>query len=91
MLAFVRVAVWWLLLEVSLHFFYYEAILRRVEFANSLSKDEFVSLGMALGITFQIKYCIIFGLPSAFALLDNMDPLPGGFSHSVSHVQAQCA
>ncbi|CAP30285.1 Protein CBR-HHAT-1 [Caenorhabditis briggsae] len=73
----VRIAFWWWLMETSLHFLYQEAILKNAPYLYSLPKDQFVALGMAMGIFFHLKYAVIFGLPSLFAKLDNMDPLPG--------------
>ncbi|CAJ0585850.1 unnamed protein product, partial [Mesorhabditis spiculigera] len=72
-----RIAFWWALMELSLHFLYHEAILKDLAYANALPKDRFVSLGMALGMSFHLKYVVIFGLPTLFAKLDNMQPLDG--------------
>lgn len=72
-----RIAFWWWFLEVILHFFYFEAVLKNLPYLYALPKDQFVSLGMAIGVTFHLKYVVIFGLPSLFAYLDNMQPLPG--------------
>ncbi|CAB3410948.1 unnamed protein product [Caenorhabditis bovis] len=72
-----RIAFWWWFMDASLHFFYHEAVLKNQAYLYSLPKDQFVALGMALGIFFHLKYAVIFGLPSFFAKLDNMDPLPG--------------
>lgn len=44
-----RVAFWWLVAEAALHFLYFEAILADAKFAAQLPKNEFVTLGMALG------------------------------------------
>ncbi|CAD6196914.1 unnamed protein product [Caenorhabditis auriculariae] len=71
-----RIAFWWWLMETALHFLYFEAILKNQPYLYSLPKDQFVALGMALGIFFHLKYVIIFGLPSLFAHVDSMDPLP---------------
>ncbi|CAI5441952.1 unnamed protein product [Caenorhabditis angaria] len=72
-----RISALWLLLEISLHYLYFEAILKNMTYLYSLPKDQFVALGMAIGIFFHLKYVVIFGLPSLFAKLDNMEPLPG--------------
>ncbi|KAI1726701.1 MBOAT, membrane-bound o-acyltransferase family domain-containing protein [Ditylenchus destructor] len=72
-----RVAFWWLVIELGLHFFYFEIILNDLRFAASLPKNEFVTLGMALGGFFHLKYVVIFGLPAVFAKLDNMQPPKG--------------
>ncbi|KJH47258.1 MBOAT family protein [Dictyocaulus viviparus] len=72
-----RIAFWWILLDVSLHFFYYEAIMKNIQYASTLPKDQFFALGLTLGIFFHLKYVVIFGLPSVFARFDNMDPLKG--------------
>lgn len=44
-----RIILWWGLIEFMLHFFYFEAILNDLNFAASLPKNEFVTLGMAMG------------------------------------------
>ncbi|CAJ0931870.1 unnamed protein product, partial [Mesorhabditis belari] len=72
-----RIAFWWALMEFSLHFLYHEAILKDLEYAGSLSKDKFVSLGMAMGMFFHLKYVVIFGLPTLIAKMDNMQPMDG--------------
>ncbi|WKX94176.1 hypothetical protein Q1695_011442 [Nippostrongylus brasiliensis] len=73
----IRIAFWWVMIELALHFFYYEVILARVEYAATLPKDKFFALGLCLGIFFHLKYVVIFGIPTAFARFDNMDPQPG--------------
>ncbi|KAK6024029.1 MBOAT family protein [Ostertagia ostertagi] len=73
----VRIAFWWGVLELSLHFMYHETILRNIEYADTVPKDAFFAMGLALGVFFHLKYVIIFGLPAAFARFDNMDPQPG--------------
>ncbi|EYC07479.1 hypothetical protein Y032_0070g455 [Ancylostoma ceylanicum] len=72
-----RIALWWTVMEVALHFLYYEAILRNIAYAYTLPKDQLFSLSLTIGIFFHLKYVIIFGLPAIFAKLDNMDPQPG--------------
>lgn len=52
-------------------------MLHDVNFAAKLPKNEFVTLGMALCNFFHLKYVVIFGLPSIFARLDNMQPKDG--------------
>lgn len=52
-----RISFWWIVLEVMLHFFYFETMLHDIEFAASLPKNEFVTLGMALGI-FHFLYLL---------------------------------
>lgn len=44
-----RIAFWWIVLELALHFFYFGAILSDVNFASKLPKNEFVVMGMAIG------------------------------------------
>ncbi|CAI4227284.1 unnamed protein product [Auanema sp. JU1783] len=73
----VRIAFWWTLAEVMLHYLYFEAVLRDHAYAFSLPKDQFVALGMAIGLFFHLKYVVIFGFPSLFAKLDNMSPPEG--------------
>lgn len=41
---------WWILIEFILHFLYFEAILNDINFAAKLPKNEFVTLGMAMGL-----------------------------------------
>jgi hypothetical protein len=48
-----RIAFWWLFIEFMLHFFYFEAVLRDLKYAYSLTEDRFVSLGMAIGEWWQ--------------------------------------
>nr|CDJ83650.1 Membrane bound O-acyl transferase domain containing protein [Haemonchus contortus] len=72
-----RIAFWWGVLELAVHFMYHETILRNIEYSEALSKDTYFALGLTLGIFFHLKYVIIFGLPSVFARFDNMDPQPG--------------
>ncbi|CAG9532238.1 unnamed protein product [Cercopithifilaria johnstoni] len=72
-----RIAFWWSLIYLMLHFMYFELILYDSDYARNLPKNEFVSLGMALGIFFHLKYVVIFGLPRVFALADNMEPADG--------------
>lgn len=45
----IRIIFWWLFIEFILHFFYFEAILYDINYAANLPKNEFVSLGMAIG------------------------------------------
>lgn len=49
-----RIAFWWLIIEIMLHYLYFESMLYDLEFAKRLPKDEFVSLGMALGMIFRL-------------------------------------
>lgn len=56
-----RIAFWWCMIEVALHFLYFEAALNDLEFAAALPKNEFVTLGMAIGTLFHLKYVVIFG------------------------------
>ncbi|VDM14961.1 unnamed protein product [Wuchereria bancrofti] len=72
-----RITFWWLLIYLMLHFMYFEWILYDIDYAQKLPKNEFVSLGMALGIFFHLRYVVIFGLPRIFALADNMEPASG--------------
>ncbi|KAK6105064.1 MBOAT membrane-bound O-acyltransferase family protein [Brugia pahangi] len=72
-----RITFWWLLIYLMLHFMYFEWILYDTDYAQNLPKNEFVSLGMALGIFFHLRYVVIFGLPRIFALADNMEPAAG--------------
>lgn len=48
-----RIAFWWCLTEAILYFFYFEAMLTDYLFAFRLPKNEFVSLGMAMGNLFN--------------------------------------
>ncbi|VDP22478.1 unnamed protein product [Onchocerca flexuosa] len=73
----VRIAFWWFFIHLMLHFMYFEWILYDSDYARAMPKNELVSLGMALGIFFHLRYVIIFGLPRFFALLDNMEPVDG--------------
>ncbi|VDM94875.1 unnamed protein product [Thelazia callipaeda] len=73
----VRIAFWWVFIDLLLHFAYFEGILFDLEYAKRLPKDQFVSLGMALGTFFHLKYVVIFGLPRIFALADKMQPVDG--------------
>lgn len=45
-----RISFWWLTIYVMLHFMYFEWILYDTDYARRLPKNEFVSLGMALGM-----------------------------------------
>uniref|UniRef100_A0A914WJF1 Protein-cysteine N-palmitoyltransferase Rasp n=1 Tax=Plectus sambesii TaxID=2011161 RepID=A0A914WJF1_9BILA len=72
-----RITFWWLFIEFMLHFMYFEAIFKDVRFAYKLTEDRFVSLGMAVGAFFHMKYVVIFGLPAMFARIDNMQPQEG--------------
>ncbi|KAK6737076.1 hypothetical protein RB195_019649 [Necator americanus] len=72
-----RIALWWTVMEVALHFFYYDAILRNIHYASILPKNQLFSIALAIGIFFHMKYVVIFGVPSIFAKLDNMEPQPG--------------
>lgn len=73
----VRTGFWWMLAHFILYFMYFESMLYEFEFAKNLPKNEFVSLGMALGTFFHLKYVVIFGVPRIFALVDNMQPVDG--------------
>uniref|UniRef100_A0A914HT95 Uncharacterized protein n=1 Tax=Globodera rostochiensis TaxID=31243 RepID=A0A914HT95_GLORO len=73
----VRVAFWWLICELSLYFLYFGIIALDTEFMAKLPKNEFVSIGMAMGAFFHLKYVVIFGLPALFANLDGMQPPAG--------------
>lgn len=48
----IRIAFWWLFIYFMLHFMYFECILYDTDYARNLPKNEFVSLGMALGMFF---------------------------------------
>ncbi|KAI6219284.1 Protein-cysteine N-palmitoyltransferase Rasp [Aphelenchoides besseyi] len=72
-----RIGFWWALLQLALHFLYFNSILHDVDFSARLPKNEFVTLGMAMCNFFHLKYVIIFGVPTVFALLDNMQPKDG--------------
>jgi hypothetical protein len=72
-----RIAFWWALTEAILYFFYFEAMLTDYHFAFKLPKNEFVTLGMAMGSFFHLKYVVIFGYQAVFARLDNMRPPDG--------------
>uniref|UniRef100_A0A0K0EDZ1 Protein-cysteine N-palmitoyltransferase Rasp n=1 Tax=Strongyloides stercoralis TaxID=6248 RepID=A0A0K0EDZ1_STRER len=74
---FIRLCFWTSLLEIILHFMYFEVMLNDINFIYQLPKNEFVPLGMAMGAFFHLKYVIIFGLPSLFARIDGMQPLDG--------------
>lgn len=50
----IRVSFWWIILELMLYFFYFETMLHDTKFAAQLPKNEFVTLGMALGIFFVL-------------------------------------
>ena len=60
-----RIAFWWILLEVVLHFFYLNLITFDYYFAASLPKDELISVVLALGGIFlitkfvKIRECIV--------------------------------
>ncbi|MFH4978016.1 hypothetical protein AB6A40_004725 [Gnathostoma spinigerum] len=71
-----RIAFWWLCVETILHFFYFEAILNNSKVAETLPKDTLVAIGMLMGNFFHMKYVVIFGVPSIFALIDGMRPPP---------------
>lgn len=45
----IRIAFWWFFIYFMLHFMYFEWILYDCDYARNLPKNEFVSLGMALG------------------------------------------
>ncbi|GMR36853.1 hypothetical protein PMAYCL1PPCAC_07048, partial [Pristionchus mayeri] len=72
-----RIAFWWGVTDLLLHFFYFESILLHTDDVAKLDKNTFVALGMTMGQFFHLKYVVIFGLPSLFAKLDNMQPLDG--------------
>uniref|UniRef100_A0A915NU63 Uncharacterized protein n=1 Tax=Meloidogyne floridensis TaxID=298350 RepID=A0A915NU63_9BILA len=72
-----RVAFWWAICELCLHFVYFGSIALDTEFMQKLPKDQFVSIGMAIGAFFHLKYVVIFGLPAIFALIDGMEPPDG--------------
>lgn len=44
-----RILFWWGFIDFMLHFSYHEALLFDTTYANTIPKDQFVSLGMALG------------------------------------------
>lgn len=46
----IRVGFWWIFTHFVLYFMYFEGMLYDLEFARSLPKNEFVTLGMALGM-----------------------------------------
>ncbi|MCP9263693.1 Serine/threonine-protein phosphatase 4 regulatory subunit 4 [Dirofilaria immitis] len=72
-----RICFWWFFIHLMLHFMYFEWILYDSDYARSMPKNELVSLGMALGIFFHLRYVVIFGLPRFFAFIDNMEPPDG--------------
>ncbi|GMT14994.1 hypothetical protein PFISCL1PPCAC_6291, partial [Pristionchus fissidentatus] len=72
-----RIAFWWGVTELVLHFFYFETLLLHTEQVARVDKTTFVALGMTLGQFFHLKYVVIFGLPSLFARFDNMQPMAG--------------
>ncbi|KAF8362091.1 hhat-1 [Pristionchus pacificus] len=72
-----RISFWWGITDLLLHFFYFESILVHTDDVAKLDKNTFVALGMTMGQFFHLKYVVIFGLPSLFAKIDNMQPLDG--------------
>jgi hypothetical protein len=56
-----RMIFWWALIELMLHFFYFSVIMFDDKFAAQLPKNEFVSVGMAMG-WFEIIFDTFFGI-----------------------------
>ncbi|VDK28255.1 unnamed protein product [Gongylonema pulchrum] len=73
----IKIGFWWFFTHFILYFMYFEGMLYDLDYARSLPKNEFVTLGMALGVFFHLKYVVIFGVPRVFALADNMQPADG--------------
>lgn len=70
-----RILFWYLFIEFILHILYFNAIMSDPDYLYLLSKDTLVTIGYAAGAMFQLKYVIIFGMPTFFAKLDKMQPL----------------
>uniref|UniRef100_A0A0M3J026 Protein-cysteine N-palmitoyltransferase HHAT (inferred by orthology to a human protein) n=1 Tax=Anisakis simplex TaxID=6269 RepID=A0A0M3J026_ANISI len=73
----IRIAIYWVAVEVMLHIFYFEAMLNDPEFSYTLREDLYLAACMAFGQFFHLKYVVIFGVPAVFAKIDNMKPQKG--------------
>lgn len=73
----VRLLFWFIVIEIFLHYIYANAILQSAfTLITGLNNYEVACISYMAGIFFYLKYVIIFGLPSLFALIDGMAP-PG--------------
>jgi hypothetical protein len=71
-----RVALWILVFEVTIHYFYFTALFSRPMFVARTSPWAVAGLGYMRGQFFMVKYFVIFGGAGALAMLDQMTP-PG--------------
>lgn len=72
-----RISFWFVFVEFSLHFLYFNAIITDVKYMYSTTEDEMLIMGYAAGLFFHLKYVIVFGVPAIFAKIDNMQPPKG--------------
>ncbi|EFO14321.2 hhat protein [Loa loa] len=74
----VRIVAWFLAFEIILHFIHVHAVLAiSPALFNTLNEYELASISYVNGKLFYIKYLLIFGIPSWFALADGMKPPAG--------------
>lgn len=74
----IRILIWFFAFEVLLHTIYVHSLFYvSPDLFNTLSEYELASVAYVNGKLFYMKYLLIFGIPSWFALADGMRPPQG--------------
>uniref|UniRef100_A0AAF5PHL9 MBOAT family protein n=1 Tax=Wuchereria bancrofti TaxID=6293 RepID=A0AAF5PHL9_WUCBA len=78
MIRLVRIIAWFIAFEIILHFIHVHAVLViGPALFDTLNEYEIASVSYVNGKLFYMKYLLIFGIPSWFALADGMKPPAG--------------
>jgi len=67
-----RIAFWTLFIEITLHYFYFSALMSDPGVMNSLPRWALVGVGYCCGQFFMVKYVVIFGLPKVMTEFDQI-------------------
>ncbi|KAK2175409.1 hypothetical protein NP493_734g02048 [Ridgeia piscesae] len=67
-----RVAFWILFIEITLHYFYFSALMSDPEVMDRLPRWALVGVGYCCGQFIMIKYVVIFGLPIIMTKFDQI-------------------
>ncbi|CAJ0579489.1 unnamed protein product, partial [Mesorhabditis spiculigera] len=74
----IRLAFWFLVLDLLMHFIYVNAIYSSPDtLLIGMNSYQLMSISYVVGQYFHIKYVVIFGIPALFAKIDGMQPPPG--------------
>ncbi|KAK2175408.1 hypothetical protein NP493_734g02018 [Ridgeia piscesae] len=67
-----RVAFWILFIEITLHYFYFSALMSDPEVMDRLPRWALVGVGYCCGQFFMVKYVVVFGLPKVMTEFDQI-------------------